>query len=801
MIATETVKTSTAIASGTASYVDSGTGSYATDQITNATATTLTITAEHGATVAVFDNGVQIGTASETGTSGQFTYTASGLTDGAHSFTAQATDIAGNTSAVSSVIGAETVDTSADKGSEASLVQADVLVGNAEKGTVAFAVAGMDSDAQGVVTFTDGSGNHVDVQVSGNTTTGTVNLSTLVDGNITSSLAITDNAGNTITKAGSNFVLDTSADKGESLSISTVRGANVFADAVQVTLGGIDSDVNATAVTVRDAAGHSVAADVDGSGTWTANINGLDRGALTVTATVFDAAGNAAYVNKTVYSSISSAVSAAAAGSTVTIAQGTYSDDAFATLATPTSPREIIISKGLTIVGLGDGNSANGQEVIINSSTSRTFVISGDITGGSVSISGVKIVGGTEGVSIDGSGQDTDLGTLSVTNSTFVGQSNAGLVIGLNLPASSLSNLVVQGVTFDQSGSAGQATGTDGNNTHEGIMAFGFEGTATLTNVLVKGADAGVTTNASAYGIHISGATNAQLGSASFGANGPVLGNVTLNNVDVVGGFAKNAVAIYNYADITGLHGAAGSLDLTGATAGWGSVLNVDGIATSYDASTWGVALGGKTASLQGEAYDGSTPLQTNFATTITGTSGSDILIGKAGDDHLIGGSGVDTVVVTATSAAGVTFGRDANTGEVTVTTAYTGKDTLNGVEFVQATDFTGVNVVKTFVIVDQFADVTAAIAAAPNGSVLVKANTSANPFDVSLTDASAALAKNLSFYGADTVTVHASAADLLAQGSALGSMHTKGVDQFITSDVVSPAQYSDLMAQSGSSV
>jgi len=242
------------------------------------------------------------------------------------------------------------------------------------------------------------------------------------DGSYTVHVRDTDTAGN-VKNASLSFSLDTSADFTPLLSISTVGNANVFAQTVQFTLAGIDGDVNqatSLVVTVSDADSSVLATYDTVSGKWSADINGLDRGALTITAAVTDPAGNVAQASKTVYSSIGTAIAAAAAGSTVRIAEGTYQDDAFATLATATSPREIIINKGLTIVGLGDGNSANGQEVIINSSTSRTFVVQGNVATGNVSISGVKVVGGTEGVSVDGSGQDTDLASLTVTNSTFV---------------------------------------------------------------------------------------------------------------------------------------------------------------------------------------------------------------------------------------------------------------------------------------------------------------------------------------------------------------------------------------------
>jgi hypothetical protein len=350
------------------------------------------------------------------------------------------------------------------------------------------------------------------------------------------------------------------------------------------------------------------------------------------------------------------------------------------------------------------------------------------------------MIGGLDGVTIDGSGQVATLTSLSVTDSTFVGQSVSGLMIGLEKDGSDLRNLVVDGVVFDQSASAGKAIkpNNDGTNQYQGIRAYGFDGDATLSDITVMGAAGGVTTNAAQYGILLQGASTNNMGPTGIYKDGPTMGNVTLENIDVVGGFAKNAVAIYNYANIDGLQGAEGALDLSGATAGWVTVLNVDGVLASYDASKWGVELGDKTAALQGE----STLQSGNLGSTITGTAdndiinskgGNDTLIGGAGNDALMGGAGSDTAVITV-DASGAVFARSS--GGLTVTAA-SGTDTLSGVEFVSAG-------ATTYVVVEAFGSTAAAIAAAPSGGVLVQAG----PLAVSLTDASAALAKGLSFYG-----------------------------------------------------
>src|SRR6185436_13719440 len=92
-----------------ASYsTDSGT---AGDAITNDNTLTLTGSAEANATVKVYDGVTLLGSATANG-AGAWTFTTGALTNGGHSLTATATDVAGNTSAASSALSV-TIDASA----------------------------------------------------------------------------------------------------------------------------------------------------------------------------------------------------------------------------------------------------------------------------------------------------------------------------------------------------------------------------------------------------------------------------------------------------------------------------------------------------------------------------------------------------------------------------------------------------------------------------------------------------------------------------------------------------------------
>ena len=93
-----TIDTSAPVTPAIAAFsTDSGT---AGDGITNDNTLTLTGSAEANATVKVYDGATLLGSATADG-SGNWSYTTAALANGAHSLTATATDVAGNTSAAS----------------------------------------------------------------------------------------------------------------------------------------------------------------------------------------------------------------------------------------------------------------------------------------------------------------------------------------------------------------------------------------------------------------------------------------------------------------------------------------------------------------------------------------------------------------------------------------------------------------------------------------------------------------------------------------------------------------------------
>ena len=160
-----------------------------------------------------------------------------------------------------------------------------------------FTVAGLDPEDTGTVTFTDANGKTVQVSVNGGQTNYTVNLSTLADGTITSSLAVkSDPAGNTFTPVAGNMVtLD--QDSGEQAALKlTVNNSDIgasAASAVPFTIAGLDAE-DTGVVTFTDANSKTVQVNVAGGQTnYTANLSTLADGSITSSLQVkTDPAGN-----------------------------------------------------------------------------------------------------------------------------------------------------------------------------------------------------------------------------------------------------------------------------------------------------------------------------------------------------------------------------------------------------------------------------------------------------------------------------------------------------------------------------
>src|SRR6516164_1053260 len=157
-------------------------------------------------------------------------------------------------------------------------------IGAAGAGQVAFTISGLETDDSGTLTFSDQAGHAVVVTIVNGQAISTVNLSSLSDGTITSSLAVSDTAGNQFSASGNAVPLEQKL--GEHTSVLVNGGSTTpigFAGAGQVafTISGLASD-DSGALTFSDQAGHTVVVQI---------VNGTVVPGLHNTATTVDLSG------------------------------------------------------------------------------------------------------------------------------------------------------------------------------------------------------------------------------------------------------------------------------------------------------------------------------------------------------------------------------------------------------------------------------------------------------------------------------------------------------------------------------
>jgi len=503
----------------------------------------------------------------------------------------------------------------------------------------------------------------VTVTTSGGTVTS--NTITETNTNLTASATITPTEGATVAylKVGSTIIASDILIASGDTSVTFNLGQSTI-DGLQskIPLGG-----GVVSVELRDAAGNSV--------TSSANNPTLAEPPIRLTK-------NDGTIKLYASTALQTAINEASSNSVIDLAPGEY--------YAGQGGAAYDITKPITIRGFDDPNTDN-LETSFSLIGSDGFRILGTVPG-TVTIENIKYVNGARGIYVRGDVTDSisvdnaKVGGLIVRNSEFYNQNVSGLAVMLNNEISNLGNLVLDKVKFDQSTVVAVTNPATDSAVHEGIMSFGFDGAASLTDVQIIGSNSAPTSSSPYYGIQLHGVSDATIVAGNASSNpwylsGPTLGTITLNNVDVTGSFRKNAVAIYNYNNIDGLAGPLASgqvdnaLDLSQATTGWGPVLNVDGLNSSYNASKWGINLGSKTTQLQGEAYSSVTLIQSVTDSIIIGTNGSDTLIGKFGADKMTGGAGADTfyIVGADTSTDVITDwgnGADVFYGAYTGTTA-----------------------------------------------------------------------------------------------------------------------------------
>ena len=284
-----TVDTTAPTAPGIASFsTDSG---VLGDGITNDSTLTLSGTAEANSTVKVYDGSTLLGSAAANG-SGAWTYTTSALADGAHSLTATATDVAGNTGAASTALSI-TVDTTAPTAPGIASFSTDSgVLGDGITNDSTLTLSGT-AEANSTVKVYDGSTLLGSAAANGSGAW-TYTTSALADGAHSLTATATDVAGNTgAASTALSVTVDTTAPTAPGIASfstdSSVLGDGITNDST-LTLSGT-AEANST-VKVYDGSTLLGSAAANGSGAWTYTTSALANGAHSLTATATDVAGN-----------------------------------------------------------------------------------------------------------------------------------------------------------------------------------------------------------------------------------------------------------------------------------------------------------------------------------------------------------------------------------------------------------------------------------------------------------------------------------------------------------------------------
>ncbi|HCT3171598.1 TPA: BapA prefix-like domain-containing protein [Enterobacter asburiae] len=374
--------------------VGSITGPLTSGQTTDDTVPRLVGTSEPFATVKIYEGTTLVGTGTADGSGSWSILLTTTLTAGAHSFTAQATDAAGNTS-VSSTSFSLTVDTTPP----ALPVLTSILddVGNA---ATPVANGGFTNDAQPTLSGTAEAGSTVKifdngVQIGSVTATGGAWSYTpspaLSNGPHNLTFTATDAVGNTSAPtAGYVINVDTLAPGAPVISsviddvgsvTGPVTGTNPTND-TRPTLSGT-AEANAT-VRIYDGITLVGTVTADGSGNWTLpqTTTTLTQGTHNFTATATDAAGN---------TSVASAVTTIIVDTTApTAPTGTFSADGSVLTGTAEagSTVSIRLADGSTVTAIAGSNGTYSYTFINKQTEGQTLQITATDVAGNTSLPG-----------------------------------------------------------------------------------------------------------------------------------------------------------------------------------------------------------------------------------------------------------------------------------------------------------------------------------------------------------------------------------------------------------------------------
>jgi Ca2+-binding RTX toxin-like protein len=539
---------------------------------TNAPALQLSGAAEAGSTISIYNGTTLLGTAVATG--GNWSYNATGLTDGTtYNFKATATDAAGNISSDSSVY-TVTVDTTAPTLSIGTIAT-DGIINSTEAGQ-ALTITG---------TATGADGQTVSVKLGGQTylgkiTNGTWSVSvpqadvaTLTSGSVTAD--VSDAAGNPATQATGSFTVDKTPPTLSIGSIATDGIINSTEAGQALTITGTATGADGLTASIG-LGGKTYQATIT-NGTWSVSVPQADVATLTsgsVTADVSDTAGN-----------------------TATQATGSFTVDktpptlSIGSIATDGIINSTEAGQALTITGTAtgaDGQTVSvklGDQTYLGTITSGAWSVSvpqadvatlgsGSVTADVSDAAGNTATQATSSFTVDTTAPTLSIDSIATDNVINNGEATAGVTITGTTEAGSTVQLTIGGQTQSAnvngtswsynltnadlttlgqgSGKTITATATDaaGNSSNPAPATFAVDTIApTFTSATIVGNTLTLTynetfnsssnPNLSAYTVQIGG-TNTTINSAQINGSSVVLtlANAVLSTDNVTVSYA-----------------------------------------------------------------------------------------------------------------------------------------------------------------------------------------------------------------------------------------------------------------------
>ena len=716
---------------------DSGVSS--TDNITNITTPTFTGTAEVGSTVTLYDGTTAVGTG--IANAGNWTITASALSNGTHSITAKATDVAGNLGTASGALSIA-IDSAAPAAPSMPdlLVTSDSGVSSTDNITnITTPTFTGTAEVGSTVTLYDGT-TAVGTGIA-NAGNWTITASALSNGTHSITAKATDVAGNLGTASGALSVnIDSTAPAAPSMpdllatSDSGVSSTDNITNITTPTFAGT-AEVGST-VTLYDGATAVGTGVTAATGKWTITTSTLAAGVHAISATAGDVAGNIGAASAALGITIQTTVTAPSAPDLVAASDSGASNTDnitktvrpdFTGVATPGNT--VTLYDGTTVIGTASANATTGKWTInstkladgVHSITATAADKFGNLSAASPAMSVTIDTVAPAAPSAPDLTAVSDTGvsnTDNITNlktPTFTGTAEAGTTVAIYNGTTKVGTGIA-----DANGIWTVTTSSMGNGVH--VMTT--KATDVAGNVSVASAALSITIDAAAparpalpdlVATSDSGASSTdnitKVTTPSFAGTAEALGTVIVyDGTAVLGTTTATALGTWSFTAPTladGTH----SITVKATDAAGNASAASSALAVTIDTTTPGAPAftGGNTTTLRGTGEAGATVTILNGATTVgtatvgsggnwswsfiggptplkfaalqtdkagnigsttvgsaqIGTSGNDTLISTAGNDVLIGAGGPDTF------SFGAAFGRDIITDFVATGAAH----------------------------------------------------------------------------------------------------------------------------------